>query len=416
MDEVGFPILLAGQLWHAGSLEDIDPWPTVRKAAAFLVRNGPVTPQDRWEEDAGYSPYTLAVEIAALVVAAGFAARAGEATAAEYLLETADIWNASVERWTYATGGSFAQSLGVDGYYVRIAPEVTGEYLPLTRRAVRLKNRISSSSVEPAAAIVSPDALALVRFGLRRPNDPRISSTVAAIDAALRSVTPTGPTWHRYSDDGYGEHDDGRPFDGTGTGRGWPLLAGERAHFELAAGNLADAAGLMATMERQASDGGLLPEQVWDAPDLPELELFTGRPAGSAMPLAWAHAEYLKLARSLEIGRVVDTPPETVQRYLVDATGSTFIPWRFNNKCRTISAGHTLRIETLAAAAVVWTADGWKSTNTTKTRCRAFGMNVADLATESIAEGCSVVFTFFWEKANRWEGVNFEVQIAESEQ
>ncbi|MEO8539530.1 MAG: glycoside hydrolase family 15 protein [bacterium] len=415
MDEVGFPILLAGQLWHANALADIDPWSTIRKAASFLVRNGPVTQQDRWEEDAGYSPFTLAVEVAALVVAAGFAKRAAEHDEAEYLLEMADLWNASIEQWTYATGTAVSESLGIDGYYVRIAPEGTDDNLPMARRTVRLKNRDLNFSDEPAAAIISADALALVRFGLRRADDPRIRSTVTAVDATLKSTTTTGPIWHRYTDDGYGEHDDGSPFDGTGTGRGWPLLAGERGHYELAAGNASAAAKLLATMEQQASIGGLFPEQVWDASDLPGLELFNGHPAGSAMPLAWAHAEYLKLARSLEMGAVTDTPPETYQRYVVDGTRSSLSAWRFNNKCRSIPAGRTLRVETLASATVVWTADGWKTQNTLQTHSPGFGMHVADIPTAQLAPGNAVVFTFLWEDANRWEGADFQVDIGEQE-
>ncbi|HEY5477165.1 MAG TPA: glycoside hydrolase family 15 protein, partial [Tepidiformaceae bacterium] len=322
MDEIAFPILLAEQLRRAEVLGSIDPWPTVRKAASFLVRNGPVTQQDRWEEDPGYSPFTLAVEIAALVVASDFADRAGSHKEATYLRETADLWNANIERWTYASGGAFAQSLAIDGYYVRIAPEGEDGGLPMVRRLVRLKNRDFALADEPAGTIVSPDALALVRFGLRRADDPRILSTIVAIDAVLKTQTATGPVWHRYVGDGYGEHEDGRPFDGTGVGRGWPLLAGERGHYELAAGNRAAAKALLETMARQTSEGGLLPEQVWDAADIPALELFNGKPAGSAMPLAWAHAEYVKLARSLEAGSVFDTPPQTIQRYLIDKVTS----------------------------------------------------------------------------------------------
>jgi glucoamylase len=412
MDEIAFPILLAEQLRRADVLGSIDPWPTVRKAASFLVRNGPVTQEDRWEEDPGYSPFTLAVEIAALVVAADFADRAGAHGEAQYLRETADLWNANIERWTYASGGDFAQSLAIDGYYVRIAPEADDNAAPLAQRTLRLKNRESAFADEPAGTIVSPDALALVRFGLRRADDPRIVSTIAAIDAVLKTETATGPVWHRYVDDGYGEHEDGRPFDGTGVGRGWPLLAGERGHYELAAGNRVGAEMLLQTMARQTSEGGLLPEQVWDAADIPEQELFNGKPAGSAMPLAWAHAEYLKLARSLEAGFVVDTPPQAIQRYVVDDMKSTLASWRFNNKCRSISAGSLLRVETLAPAEIVWTADEWATVNTLETVNPGLGVHVADLPTQALPPGAMVEFTFHWREPNTWEGENFRVAMA----
>ncbi len=411
MDEVGLPILLAGQLEQADVLGEIDPWPTIRKAAAFLVHNGPATPEDRWEENPGYSPFTLAVEIAALLVAAVFADGAGEHEEARYLRETADAWNANVERWTYVSGSALAKSLDIDGYYVRIAPDCEDGGTPMARRTLRLKNREGVSADELAASIVSPDALALVRFGLRRADDPRILSTVAAIDAVLKSETTTGPVWHRYVGDGYGEHEDGSAFDGTGIGRGWPLFAGERGHYELAAGNRRAAKLMLETMGRQTSEGGLLPEQIWDADDIPEKELFNGKPSGSAMPLAWAHAEYLKLARSLADGAVFDAPPQVVQRYAVDQTPSNLASWRFDRKCRSIPAGSRLRIEILAPADVVWTADKWSTTNKLESAGPWLGMHVADLATEQLAPGATVDFTFFWREPGTWEGENFQVII-----
>ncbi len=411
MDEIAFPILLADQLRRADALGSVDPWPTVRKAASYLVRNGPVTPQDRCEEDPGYSPFTLAVEVAALVVAADFADRAGAPAEAAYLRETADSWNASIERWTYAVDTDLARSLGIEGYYVRIAPEVEDGAPAMARRVVQLKNRPSQSAAETAGAIVSPDALALVRFGLRRPDDPRILSTVTAIDATLKAETANGPVWHRYGGDGYGEHEDGSSFDGTGVGRGWPLLAGERGHYELAAGHHSAAEALLATMARQTSEGGLIPEQVWDAPDIPERELFNGKPAGSAMPLAWAHAEYLKLARSLADRAVFDAPQQAVQRYSVEQVGSDLIPWRFNNKCRSLTRGLRLRVETLAPATVVWTPDAWTTQESVQSRDTGLGVHLVDLGTEALEEGRTIEFTFCWPEPGTWQGGNFCVTV-----
>jgi len=310
-DEAAFPILLVDLARREGVLDDAalaQLWPMVRKAACFLARTGPVTPQDRWEEDAGYSPFTLAVEIAALLCAAELA-EGPEPALAEELRATADVWNANIERWTYVMGTDLAHQVGVQGYYVRIAPPGGACELPI-------KNRPQGEAVQSAAQTVSPDALALVRFGLRAADDPRILDTVKVIDAVLRVQTPVGPAWRRYNGDGYGEHEDGAPFDGTGVGRPWPLLTAERAHYEIAAGNLDAARALMRTLEAFASEGGLLPEQVWDGDALPDRELFRGRPSGSAMPLVWAHAEYVKLCRSLADRRVFDTPPQTVARYL----------------------------------------------------------------------------------------------------
>ena len=226
MDETAFPILLADALRRMNELGEMDPWPMVRRAASFLACNGPVTQQDRWEEDGGYSPFTLAVEVAALLAAADFADQAGDTQAAGYLRETADAWNTSIERWTYVTSDDLARELGVEGHYVRIAPPEVADAASPAGGFVPIKNRPAGESTAPCDHIVSPDALALVRFGLRAPDDPRILNTVKAIDATLKSATATGPIWHRYNGDGYGEHEDGRPFDGTGIGRGWPLLGG----------------------------------------------------------------------------------------------------------------------------------------------------------------------------------------------
>src|SRR5205807_2213999 len=143
-----------------------------------------------------------------------------------------DCWNDSVERWTYAVGNDVCKQLGVDGYYVRIAPpEVECAPSPLLG-FVPIKNRPPGMNQEPASHLISPDSLALVRFGLRAPDDPRILNTIRVIDALLRVRLPQGPCWYRYNGDGYGEHADGSPFDGTGIGRPWPLLAGERGHYE----------------------------------------------------------------------------------------------------------------------------------------------------------------------------------------
>ena len=244
MDETAFPILLVGLVHREKALgmDDLTTlWPMVKRAASFLVRNGPVTQQDRWEEDGGYSPFTIAVEIAALLVAADLAEANNEAEAATYLRETADIWNANIERWMYVTGTKLARRIGVEGYYVRIAPPEAADSASPEAGFVPIKNRPPGQSAEPAIHIVSPDALALVRFGLRAADDPRIVNTVKVIDALLKLETPNGPSWHRYNEDGYGEHADGMAFDGTGIGRVWPLLTGERAHYALAAGRPNDA-------------------------------------------------------------------------------------------------------------------------------------------------------------------------------
>ena len=414
MDEAAFPILLVDLLCReaAAALGDLKRWwVLVERAAGYLARNGPVTQQDRWEEDAGYSPFTLAVEIAALLAAADLADTMGRATTANYLRDTADSWNDRIERWVYATNNDFTKQVGVDGYYVRIAPpETDGAASPL-EGFVPIKNRPPADSYGPASHIVSPDFLALVRFGLRAPDDPRILNTLKVIDALLRVDLPQGPCWYRYNGDGYGEHEDGSPFDGTGVGRAWPLLAGERAHYELAAGRPQVAEQLLHVMECSTSGNRLIPEQVWDSPDIPERELFRGKISGSACPLVWAHAEYIKLRRSLRDGKVFDQPPQTVQRYQVEKKQSTLVEWRYNNKCRSVIAGNALRIAVLQPALVHWSSDGWRTTHDTNTSDTGLGIHIADLPASQLRPGQEVAFTFLWLQAQRWEGTNYSVVV-----
>jgi glucoamylase len=236
-------------------------------------------------------------------------------------------------------------------------------------------------------------------------------NTVKVIDATLKVDTPCGPAWHRYQGDGYGEHADGRPFDGTGIGRAWPLLTGERAHYEIAAGRKGVAELLAHALEAFAGESGLLPEQIWDTADIPERELFIGQASGSARPLVWAHAEYLKLCRSLRDGHVFDRPPQTVQRYLVDKTTSHRITWRFNNKVRAMPTGAALRVETLASAVVHWSMDGWRTVRDTATRDTKLGVHIVDLPTTRLRAGAGVDLTFYWPEASHWEGVDFVICV-----
>ena len=421
MDETAFPILLLDLLRREApdSLGRLDRWwPMVRNAASFILRNGPVTQQDRWEEDAGYSPFTLAAEISSLLAGADIADLTGHSDQAQTMRDTADAWNDNIERWVYATGGDLAQQLGIQGYYVRIAPpdaDITGAASP-TQGFVPIKNRPPGYDGGPdgerAYHIISPDALALVRFGLRAPDDPRIVNTLRAIDALLSVQLPQGPCWYRYNGDGYGEHKDGSAFDGTGIGRPWPLLAGERGHFALAAGHRDEAEALLTVIENSTiGQSRLLPEQVWDSADLPALELFRGKPTGSACPLVWAHAEYIKLRRSIRDGKIFDQPPQTVQRYVIEKHGRHHVGWRFNNKTRTIPRNETLRIALLTPGRVHWSIDDWRTAHDTDAHDTGLGIYTLSLPTASLPTGGKAVFTFFWPAENRWEGTDYSVTI-----
>ncbi|HYM43309.1 MAG TPA: glycoside hydrolase family 15 protein [Steroidobacteraceae bacterium] len=309
LDEAAFPVLLAAALSERDALAGIEVAGMVRRALSFLVRTGPVSDQDRWEEDAGLNTFTLAVCIAALVAGAPYL----PPEARELALAFADYWNASLENWTSISDTPLAQRYGVPGYYVRVAPPqaLTDRCCPKDL-LLAIKNRATDAAL-PVSEQIAVDFLQLVRFGLRRADDPLILASVRVADALLKVETPSGPAWYRYRGDGYGEHEDGSAYDGTGRGRAWPLLTGERGHYEIAAGR--DPLPLIRAMVRMASSGGMLPEQVWDAAPLPARGLEPGRPTGSAMPLAWAHAEYIKLIVSRALKRPFDRPDSVWKRY-----------------------------------------------------------------------------------------------------
>ena len=250
-----------------------------------------------------------------------------------------------------------------------------------------------------------------MRFGLRAPDDPRILNTIKVIDALLKANLPQGPCWYRYNGDGYGEHEDGSPFDGTGIGRPWPLLAGERAHYELAAGRPQVAEELLRVMELSTEGGRLIPEQVWDSADIPALELFRGKPPGSACPLVWAHSEYVKLRRSLRDGKIFDQPPQTVQRYQVEKQKAAYFEWRFNNKCRSMPQGKKLRmvlpVAGTSALELRWMANraGHELPRPAGNVCRRPARRPAR------RQAREIVFTFYWPQEQRWEGVNYSVVV-----
>jgi glucoamylase len=423
LDEAAYPLLLAGALrggashMHGRTGHDAVAFEnlvkeaalddTVVRAAGFIARTGPAAEQDRWEESAGLTPSTLAPVVAALVVAADHLPE----PAASYCLELADDWNASIEEWTYARGTRLAREHGVDGHYVRIASPDVLAGAPLST-PVMVRNRPAGSSMVPADEMVGTDFLAFVRFGLRLPDDPRIVSSLAVADAVLRTETPSGPVWHRYTGDGYGEHADGRAYDGTGIGRGWPLLVGERGHYELDAGG--DARPYLEAMRRMASDGGMLPEQVWDSEAIPERGLFPGRPSGSAMPLAWAHAEYVKLVRSIVLGHAIDRPEAAWRRYHGRAPTTTRATWRFSARRSSMTAGRTLRLEVMAPARVRYSTDGRQTWTDLDARDTGLGVWVADIpGSDRLAPGGAVDFTFWWPEAGHWEGRDLRVEVVE---
>ncbi|MEO6300162.1 MAG: glycoside hydrolase family 15 protein, partial [Paracoccaceae bacterium] len=401
LDEVGFPILLAAKLREAGQL-DADEGALVglrnmvENAVRFIVRNGPITPEDRWEENSGLNGFTLAVLIAALVAGAEWLQGEAQAMA----LATADDWNARIEEWTYAEGTALAKAHGVAGHYIRLAP-LAG--IPLADQQIEVRNREGLKM--PVCDIVAMDFLALARFGLRKADDTRMQNTVKVCDAVLGTDTPNGQVFHRYNEDGYGEHADGAPFDGTGIGRGWPLLGGERGHLALMSGE--DARPYLAAMAAMTSPCGMIPEQVWDTSPLPDVFLAPGAPSGSAMPLVWAHSEYLKLASAIVSGRPVELLQSVERRYDGQRPAPKLRHWRSDTPVDTIAKGATLRIEDINSFTLRVTFDDWADMQDLASIPQAFGMHavVLDLDQRVV----KIEFTRFYLEG--WEGKNHEVDV-----
>jgi glucoamylase len=424
LDEVAFPIMLAWRLWQLDALNNFDVFPFVERAAGFLVRYAPVTQQERWEEAAGYSPSTLAAVIAGLICAADLARAHQSPELARFLEEQADWIEGHLEEWTVTNEGVLHPD--VKRHYMRIRPPECGD--PYAREScgrelVHINNLPPGEQSEfEAREIVDGGFLELVRYGVRAPDDPIIVDSIKVIDSVLRRDTPKGPCWLRYNHDGYGQRSDGGPFLGTGQGRAWPLLVGERAHYELAAGR--DIRPLIATIEAFASSGGMLPEQIWDEPDA--YGLLLGGPAGSAMPLVWAHSEYLKLLRSATDGKVFDCIPIVAERYaLGNHPPSQIEVFKVaRRQIRTMTAGKSLRITSASRFRVIWSADNWQTSHVSDSTQIGYAGSFADLPTAPEQTG-SLSFTLFWPDndgsvpagdgaspgSGRWEGRNFDVAL-----
>lgn len=291
MDEVSYPLILA---WQLGKTDKNTYEKHIKPAADFVVKHGPATPQERWEEETGYSPSTIAAEIAGLVCAAEIARGNGDADSSNRWNGVADDWAKKLEQWTVTHTGKYA-----DRYYIRIAQK--GE--PDKGEPLEINN---GGGTWDEREIVDAGFLELVRLGITRPDDPLIVKSLAVVDKVIKVKTPNGEDWYRYNHDGYGEKSDGRGYDGTGVGRLWIIFAGERGEYELISGH--DAHPYLDTMQKMANAGGMLAEQVWDLPESRKPWLKFGQGTGSATPLAWTNAQFVRLAIAIKEGKLPELP------------------------------------------------------------------------------------------------------------
>jgi glucoamylase len=316
LDEVGDPIILAYQLGR----KDATTWSHVKRAADFLVNfvsadgpAAPYTPGERWENQSGYSPSSTASEIAGLVCAADIAGANGDAASAQLYLTTADSWQAQLEKWMVTTNGPFSPL----PYYLRL----TKDGNPNSGTTYGLGD--GGPSVIDQRKVADAGFLELVRLGIKPADDSVIINSLKVVDAQLSTTTPNGIFWHRYNFDGYGETATGAPWGVTSPntftthGRLWPIFAGERGEYDLAAHNVFGAEAHLIAISRTANDGDLLPEQVWDnQPPAGQPGFMSGSGTLSATPLEWTHAQFIRLAFDIAAGRLLEQPAVVADRYL----------------------------------------------------------------------------------------------------
>ena len=411
LDEVAFPILLAWRLYRADALRNFDPYPMVISAASYLIRHGPATQEERWEQSSGYSPATLATSIAALICAACWTRDRGDKQTADFIEQYADFLECHIEDWTVTTEGTLVPE--IKQHYIRIHPADVNDPQPdedPNRGTLYIPHRHPDAQQEfPAKEIVDPSFLELVRYGIRNPNDPLIVDSLQVVDVVLKTETPVGPVWRRYNHDGHGQRDDGSAWQGWGTGRSWTLLVGERGEYELAAGR--DVKPFIRAMEGFASPTGLLPEQVWDAPDIPEAHMYLGDATGSATPLMWAHSEYIKLLRSSFDGVVFELIPEVQKRYGERTACELLEIWKPNRQVRKVKPLYTLRIQHPNSFCLHWSANEWETVEDTPSKKTSLAIEYVDIPISPKQSGTPIRFTFFWTDQDQWEGQDYEVAV-----
>ena len=402
LDETALPVVLALKLHELGQLQLIDEpllVAMIRRACTYLAANAPFTMEDRWEESAGASPFTLAVTVAALAGASTLGCLIGDD--AEYAASLADWWHARLESLVYVSRTPLDTRLGTAGHYVRIAPAGGDD----PQRRIVVANR-GGEEVD-VGEMVGLEFLALVRHGLRAADDPRIVDTVTVVDHVLRRELADGPYYYRYQEDGYGEHDDGAPFDGTGSGRLWPLLAGERGHYAVDAGD--DAGPYLDAMVASRSLGGLIPEQVWDAEPIGPRRLATGRPTGSACPLVWAHSEFIKLHAAHRTGAHADRLDAVAQRY---RTPPALTVAHLRNEIEIDLPACTLRVDAPAPFVLHAGAADWQQVSDVPSTPVGLGMHGAVVPAALVAAGATVRWTRRDLATGEWDDSDHVVHVS----
>lgn len=410
LDQAALPVVLAWKL-RAMSVIGDEYYEMAKKAASFIVKNGPVTKQERWEENMGFSPATLAAEVSALVCAGFWARAAGEEKEAQFLLSTADYYSTRLEDWTFSECDCIGEN--IPGHYLRIISKPPDSLSPgeqVCHALVFVKN-VEAESFHHQGELVDAGFTDLVRFGVRAPSDPHVKGSIAVVDKLIRFDSDGKVAFYRYNFDGYGEKEDGSPFDGTGIGRPWPLITGERAMYELMAGDEKEGGRHMKSFESFANEGLLFPEQVWDRDDIPGKGLFKGKGTGAATPLMWAHSEYIKLLRTGRDGKGCDLIDEVWERYARDKTRLDMSVWKKNRPIYIASAKDIIRIISFEKTIIRWTKDGWATQSDSEMTDPGLGLFYLDFPPFSFESESALTFTFHYTGTGSWEGRDYGIKI-----
>ncbi|HEY1487915.1 MAG TPA: glucodextranase DOMON-like domain-containing protein [Micromonosporaceae bacterium] len=337
LDETSYPILMAYLTGlDTKSKADRKLWTDhIKPAADFVVAHGPSFGVERWEEQSGYSPSTIAAEIAGLTAAAEIASKQGDSADALLYHAVADDFQRNVKTWTATTTGPDSSS----PYFIRLSKNAD----PDTGDAYNLGNGVQGNIDQ--RAVIDGGFQELVRLGELSPTDPVYLNSLSVLDHQISVTTPSGTGYYRYgtsaaagSADGYGDcyqpsqsscSVPGEPWPTTDTGTGhlWPVLSGERAESDLVTGDPTAAANLLGFLLTSDSGEGLVPEQVWEDPNLApspygsdpttaSIGFVDGQAAGSASPLTWAQAQELRLITDIGSKKIVDQPSIVADRYV----------------------------------------------------------------------------------------------------
>jgi glucan 1,4-alpha-glucosidase len=372
LDENAFPLLMARSVGLTGPAFYTQH---IRRAADFVVAHGPAFGAERWEEQSGYSPSTIAAQIAGLVAAGAIADANHDPARARIYRAAADDFQRQVKDWTVTTNGP----LSTQPYFIRLSK--AGD-----PNAATTYNLGNGSVDADQRTVIDQGFLELPRLGVLPDDDPDVARSLALVDSVISRTTPSGAGVYRYgtpaagSEDGYGDCNvadptsctvEGKPWPGScqnetnsGTGHLWPVLSGERAEHEIAVGDTGAAASRWDFMNRTASGLGMVPEQAWEDADVPPSPFGTdpecasigfvdGKAAGSASPLTWAQAQFVRLAAGLRTGNVVGRPADTVRRYVKHTQGSAPLTLTAPTDQAQLSSGSVTLIGTTAPRARV---------------------------------------------------------------